>query len=358
MANAELSTSAGTKTGTFIVNVSIDPSTGIDESDFVLRGLRENGIAGVGFELSDITANRNFNLSFTLPDNKEGSFSVEMTGMVIPEGSSNPEAVMSNTLIIVYDTTANVSMTFGEVDADSYQENGIIVVDVTFMEAVAFLSKTVFQVKKVQDADPALDGIEYAIFRKGESDTAFELVFTVPPNHPSKRFQIEANGDVRKASTGVWDNAVATPITVNYDTRVPELKDYDIQGFYTPGANLFDLVLEYDTRCTLTDPAGHFTDAGPGDTPNYADFFIFEGAEISNDPPNFYRYTGDGEPSYPIPAFPDDNGNADWTNQGLQTEEATFYLLRWRDIAEDPQGNFNITIKPGFVRGPVMPPMS
>ena len=253
MANAVLSTPVGTKIGTFIVNVSIDPSTGIDESDFVLRGLRENGIAGVGFELSDITANTDFNLSFTLPDNKEGSFSVEMTGMVTPQGSSIPEAVTSNTLEIVYDTTANVSMTLGE---PRYEENGVIIVPITFVEAVIAPSKTIFDVKRVKEeedsdgpADPSLDGIAYAIFRKGESDTDFDLVLTVPPDHPSRRLRIETVGDVLKASTGVWDNVIATPITVPYLPIVPKPEDFEFKGDYRHGKP-YMVRVKFNTRVT------------------------------------------------------------------------------------------------------------
>ena len=351
MANGTLSTANEVQTGIFNVMLSLDAAVmGVEKSDFTLRTLAENGIAGVDFTVTGTDAD--FNLMFSLPSDKEGAFELSITGMVTPQGGSTPEAVMANTLIIVYDTTANVSMTFGAVNADSYEENGVIVVDVTFAEAVAFLSKAVFQVKKVGDDVPSLDGIEYVILGNAQNKTEFKLVFTVPPNHPSKRFQIEADGDVLKASSGVWDNVVATPITVNYDTRVPELKDYDIQAFYTPGENLFDLVLEYDTRCTVTDAEEHF---GHEDA-TYRDFFIFAGADIG-DPPNLYRYTGTGNPTLPPPAFPNENGNGDWDQQ-FTSEETTFYLLRWENIEEDPQGNFNITIKPGFVRGPVMPPMN
>ena len=325
MATARLMSPDGTQTGAFIATVALDVRvTDVDKPDFNLRAITENGIAGVDFTIANPEPNDRFNLAFTLPADREGSFELSMTGMVTREGGSSPEAVTSNTLRIVYDTTANVAATFGTPD---YQENGVIVVPITFAEPV-IASKTVFQV-----SGDALAGIEYYLLGEG---TDFELVFSVPLDR-SGSFMISADGNVLKVSTGIFDNVVAAPVTVTYDTTVPEVKRYDIPATYIPGEK-FDVVLELNTSATVSP-------APTGGT--FLDHFIFEGADLGT--PNLYRKTDETYPNLPIA---NDLGT-DWTQEDMTTAEATIYLLRWNTVVGNPQGAFNLTVRPGAFRGPV-----
>ena len=328
MATARLMSPDGTQTGTFIATVSLDVRVmGVDKPDFNLRALTENGIAGVDFTIANAEPNDRFNLTFTLPADREGSFELSMTGMVTREGSSSPEAVTSNTLRIVYDTTANVAATLG---TPVYREGGVIAVPVTFAESV-IASKTVFAVARV--SGDALAGIEYYLLGEG---TAYELVFTVSLDRRGS-FRVSADGNVLKVATGVWDNVVATAITVAYNTTVPEVKRYDIPANYRPGEK-FDVVLELNTSSTVSPAPAEGT---------FLDHFIFEGADLGT--PNLYRKTDGTYPNLPIGA---DLGT-DWTQVDMTTVEATIYLLRWSPVVGNPQGAFNLTVRPGAFRGPV-----
>lgn len=220
-----------------------------------------------------------------------------------------------------------------------YREGGVIAVPLIFAETVIIPSKTVFAVTHV--SGDALTGIRYVLLGEG---TAYELVFTVPPDRRGS-FKISAAGDVLLA-TGIYENVVATAKTVAYDTSVPRLKNYDIPEDYTPG-EIFDVILQFDIKCTLNNPQEHFGD----EDARYTDFFIFEGAVLNTDPPNFYRKTDDTYPSE-LPLLKD--LGTDWTQEGLEKEEATIYLLRWNEVQPDAEGIFNLTMKPGFVRGPVI----
>jgi hypothetical protein len=229
MANATIGSVTGTQTGNFNVSVSFDVSVmGVEKTDFTLRALLENGITGVDFNIVGTEPNQNFNLNFTLPTNVEGSFEISFTGMVTPQGSTTPEAVMANTVTVFYDTTANVSASLGTVE---YRDGGEIAVPVIFGENVIVPSKSVFTVRHV--SGDALEGIEYYIL--GEN-TAWELIFQIPQDR-SGSFRISAVGDVLKVSSKVWDNIIATPKTVVYDTSAPRVINF-VSDPVVPGERL------------------------------------------------------------------------------------------------------------------------
>ena len=333
MPNATIQSLTQTQTANFSTTVMFPNGavTGLEKTDINLRARTENGITGVDFSIVGTQPTANFTLMFTLP-NAQGSFSIEITGMVTPQGGSTPEAVMSNSVVVHYDTTGNVTVTFGTVE---YRDGGEIAVPVTFGEAVVANAKTVFPITHVSGDD--LAGIEYYLL--GEN-TAWELVFQIPPDRKG-RFRISANGDVLKSSSAIFDNVLATPIEVDYSTVVPELVDYDIPSEYTPGET-FDVILQFNTDVTLSPaPAGG----------SFLDHFIFEGADLGG--ANIYRKTNNTYPTLPIPDFPDVNGNTDWVQTDLTTETATLYLLRWAPVQGNPEGVFNMTVRPGAVRGPV-----
>ena len=156
----------------------------------------------------------------------------------------------------------------------------------------------------------------------------------MPPDR-SGSFQVAANGDVLLA-TGIWDNVVvATSAPISYNTTVPQLVDYDIPENYTPGEG-FDVLLLYQTKSTLA--------ATP------LDALIFEGADLGT--PNLYRHTDATLAALPMQPLPETLG-ADWETDNLDTTDATVYLLRWDTVDMAATGIFQMTISPGFVRGPV-----
>lgn len=243
-----------------------------------------------------------------------------------------------------------MNATFGTVE---YRGNGEVVLPTTFAENVIAPSKSVFQVTKVAGDD--LKGIEYRWVGK---NTAYKLIFQIPLNRKG-RFRITANGDVFKVSSSTWDNVTATPITISYNTTVPQIVDFDIPADYTPGKN-FDVRVAYNARVT-----------GLSDN-NVHQVFLFEGAAETMGTPTPYKWTGSTPPDFTTPV-PDDLTGTDW--QQLQSppagaptpgsndfdengfwhgaaNEGQYFLIRWT-VQEGTTGIFSMTPREGTVRGPV-----
>ena len=332
MANATLSTTSGTKTGNFSVTVTFGTAvTGFAKTDITLTRRTENGTTGVDFSM--MGAGTTWTLSFTLPSNVEGSFTIDITGKVTVSGTE--ASVTASPLTIVYDTTANVTATFGTV---AYQENGVIEVPITFAEKVIAPAASIFALARL--SGDSVEGMAYRLIGK---DTAFTLSVAVPPNRKGS-FSVAIDGEVFKVATQIWDNVVITPKTVTYDTRVPIIQNYDIPSSYR-GGQRFDVVMEFNVPVTFNDPTAvfHSKDA------TYLDFFLFEGADLGT--PNLFRSVSAMFPTLPLPA--DLQADTNWTQADLQTVAANIFVLRWDTVQRGAQGSFNVTLRPGSVRGPV-----
>lgn len=226
-----------------------------------------------------------------------------------------------------------INATFGTIE---YRDGGVIAVPVTFAENVIAASKSIFEITHV--SGDALTDMEYRLIGQ---NTAFKLIFEVPPDR-SGSFQIAANGDVFKVSSGTWENVVNSQAvadrTFSYSTLEPRIMDYDIPENYTPG-EIFDVILQYEEPVTLS-PL-------PQGSTSFLDHFIFEGADLGH--ANIYRKTDDVYPTLPIT----DPLPAEWVNTDLTTASATIYLIRFPKVNQNATGIFNMTLRPGSVRGPV-----
>ena len=235
---------------------------------------------------------------------------------------------------------ASITATFGTVE---YREGGVIAIPLNFAADAIVPSKSICRITRVSGSD--LIGVNYRITGKKR---AFEVVVEVPPDRKGS-FSIAINSTVLNASTRKWDTVTVAAKTITYDTREPKLINYDIPADYTLG-EIFDVILQYEPECTVNDPVAHFGDADA----NYLDFFIFEGANLGT--PNLYRKIDNTYPTGPIGTVSDTDKKpptADWSDQNLQTTDATIYLLRWEVVNSNAIGIFNLTPKAGFVRGPV-----
>lgn len=226
-----------------------------------------------------------------------------------------------------------ITATFG---TTKYREGGVIAIPLNFAADVIVPSKSICRITHVSGSD--LAGVNYRIIGKAR---AFEVVVEVPPDRKGS-FAVAMTGTVLNPSTREWDTVTVAASTVTYDTRVPRIIDYDIPADYTVGEK-FDVILQFDPAATFDDPVAHFAHKDA----TYLDFFIFEGADLGI--PKLYRKTDNMFPTLPLPT---DLGT-DWTQDDLQTEEATIYLLRWEAVQEGAVGVFNLTLKSGVVRGPV-----
>ena len=165
------------------------------------------------------------------------------------------------------------------------------------------------------------------------------MIVAVPQDR-SGRFSVDLAGSVFKRTDSEYDQVSATAVTVDYDTRVPFIEDYDVPASFTPGES-FDVILQFNVPVTFVDPVDKF--GSPDAT--FLDHFIFEGADLGT--PNLYRKLDDTYPDLPIPDL------SEWSNMDLTTEEATLYLMRFDPVSESAAGAFNLTLKEGSVKGPV-----
>ena len=244
-----------------------------------------------------------------------------------------------------------INVTLGTPD---YRYNGVIAVPVTFSEAVVAPSKTIFPLSRV--SGDALADVTYDLV--GEN-AAYRLIIEIPLNRKGS-FRISGNGMVIKGSvetaSETFDQIMLTPLTIPYDTTVPELVDHRVvrvraadRSFpddqtNTPSGDRIDAILRYNTRCTLNDPVTEF---GSGDA-TFADFLDYGGSNLP--PPNFYRKT---DTAFPTDLPLGEVLGSDWSSDGLTADEneATIYLIRWNDV---PVGyDLSVDLKAGFVRGPV-----
>ena len=348
MPNATISAPIQTQAGNFNVMVTFDaPVTGFDKTDVNLIARTENGITGVDFEITGSDAD--YNLFFTLPENVEGSFQIAIAGMMVtPDGSTTPEAVMANAPTVMYDNTLNVTASFGTVE---YRDGGAIAVPLTFAEAVIAPSKSICEITYISGDD--LTGIDYRLIGEG---TDYELVFEVSPDRAGS-FSIDVRGDVFKVASHVWDNVIIAPITVNYDTRVPRIVDYDIPENYEHGSK-FDVRIAFNIAVT-----------GLHEN-NVQDVFILEGAANVMGTPTPYKWTGTQPPNLQA-AVPDDLTRTDWQQlasppAGAPTpgmngfdddgqwhgETGQYFMVRWT-VDENTTGIFNMTLRENTLRGPI-----
>ena len=241
---------------------------------------------------------------------------------------------------------ANITATFG---ATTYRAGGVIAVPVTFAAQVIAPSKTIFGISHV--SGDSLQGIDYRLVGK---DTAYALVFAVPPDR-SGSFQVAANGEVLLA-TGSWATVVASALDVNYGTLVPRIVDYDIPASYSRGAPV-DIRVAYNIIVTGWNANNTITNPG---------IFELEGANLGTPLP--YKWVGSAPPDFdePVPA---DLTDTDWqllaTPPGGQPtpennfdddgnwhgESGQYFLIRFPDPQE--VGIFNLRERVGMVRGPV-----
>ena len=334
MANANITAPTTTQNGDFNVTVTFEnPITDFGAGKVSITAVTGNGITGVTFEV--MGEGTTYNLPFQLPEDVQGSLRITISGQVTREGSTTPEGVMANSPVVTYNNITNVTATFGDV---SYRDNGVIAVPIAFAEAVIAPSKSICKISHV--SGDALSDIDYRLIGKG---TDYALITTVPPNRAGS-FEVAIAGDVLKVASRIWDNVIATPKTVAYNTTVPELIDYDIPENYVVGEK-FDVVLVFNVPVTFIDPQERFGKNSPA---TFLDHFIFEGAALGT--PNLYRKTDNTRPTLPIAAT---LAAADWTQADLTTVPASIYLLRWTEVESGASGSFNVTLKPNSVRGPV-----
>ena len=346
MAKGNLSVGSGTRVGSFNIPLSITEAvSAVSNANLNAVAVDGNGITGVSFVISGSGAS--YNIAVILPNGVTGRFRLSLQGTVTPVGSGVAEAVTSNTVTIAYDTASVVIANWGTIE---YRDGGEIVLPVVFGEDITYLHKTDFTLERVA-GDEVWEVIDdYWLVQRADSQgnvdaRTFYLHFLMVPDKQG-RFRVSLTGYVFKTATTIRDDVRIDPIEVPYNTSVPEVSDRRV----VRTGERIDLILLYDAPCTVNDPTVEFG----SDMAMFSDFLDYDGPNLSTDPstteplPNFYRKVSNDYPTLPLP---EELPEADWATEDLTTENATIYLLRWTGIEES--ADFGVTVKPGFVRGPV-----
>ena len=261
----------GIKTGNFPLAVALNKQvTGFTASNVMLGG----SITGVGFTVSG--EGKDYHINITFPDNIDlSSFTVNIIGSAMVDGvSESIEGVNQKT--VHYDTQSTISAVFDDPEYTELEANLLIRVPVMFGDPgqteIVGLDRTDFSLHRLL-GDEIFD-FDYYITGSGLS----YVINIIPTIEKQGAFSLDIVGHVLKAD-GIENEVVLNhAVILYYDTRTPNLIDFDILPTVTPG--IWDAYLEYDLD---------ITELGVDD-------FEYEGSALNQ--PLLYYWNGSGVPDY------------------------------------------------------------
>lgn len=322
MPTATLTAPTGEQTGNFGVSVVFGDailSASFEKTDINVTG----DTTGVDYEVMGVDGT-DFQIPFTLPFGASGSITIEITGMVTVQSNNMNEAVMGNTVTIMYNVP-DADVSGGTVD---YRDDGVIGIPITLSDPAIAPNRTAFAL--FEATGYALADVDF--YFQGQN-TDYELIIVNPPDRKGS-FRVELAGQVFNQTTGVWQLPTFQPLTIDYDTTVPLIDNYDIPANYEPDQR-FDIRFSFNVPITGLDSS---------DIPNA---FVLEGANLGS--PTLYRWTDTTPPDFTT-AQPDSLTNWDEVSPD---EEGQYFLMRFDSVLSNASGIFNLSLKEGVVRGPV-----
>ena len=323
--NAVITAPTNTVDGNFNASVTFDVSViNFDKTDVNITSLSGNGTTGVDFEI--LGSGSAFNLDFTLPENTAGSFRIEITGIITPQGGSQPEEVTSSTADVAYDNITSVTATIGE----PVYGDGEISVPITFEESILYFSKTDCEVKHIAGDD--IFDFDYFLFGQA---TDYELVFIPEPNREGL-FSIDIVEHVWKSSGIIRDDVISVPRLVPFNSIEPHFAIYESLGELQAG--IWDILIGFNIPVISMG----------------VDRVTYEGEYPST--PTLYRHVSLGEQP-DAPADPIDPNNLPECVEGWRlvpmlhnTVPSRYFLMRF-NVPESRSGAFFVDLIPGLVRG-------
>ena len=213
MINANITNYISTHIGNFNINIAFaDDVTNFAVSDITFKAVSGNGITGVSFALSGTDAD--YMVAVTVPTNKGGAFSVDITGQVTVNGSS--QAVVATVRTFRYDTIFDVAAGFGNL---TYTDDGDITLPITYDEDVLWFDKSDLQFTQIAGA--GLYDMEYVLI--GDDDS-YKAIFSGALNTWGA-FLIDITGEVVKADDLVREIVNTDPKLISYNKLQPVIDD-------------------------------------------------------------------------------------------------------------------------------------
>ena len=200
--------------GNLTIAIAFDQAvTDFSVSDLNIGGtVTGDGITGVTTALTG--AGKNYMLSVMLPEGKQGSFTVDISGQVMVD--SQAQDVVADAITIHYDTVREMTATLGEL---IHQETEEISLRIVFDEGVLWFDKTDLMLTKIA-GDTIFSHNHYLI---GEAND-YRVIFR-PALDTAGAFKVDITGEVLKTLSSVREVAPVTPKLIIYNNITPVLVD-------------------------------------------------------------------------------------------------------------------------------------
>ena len=339
---ASVSAPSGTQRGNFNVGVSFNARViGFSKEDVSIGSTGGNGTIGVDFEILGVGAN--YNLDFNLPEEKQGSFLITISGaLFVPDEQPPPDPETGEDIVIYYPIESSISFVYydditsviADFEDPVYEDNGDILVSIEFRESILYFSKTDFKVESV-DGDNIFD-FEYFLIG-GQEDYALVIV---PKPDRIGVLSVDITEHVWKSTDVIRENVDIFAKLVPFNSRKPYVVDYEYPSGRVLRAGTWDVFMELDV------PA-----IGVG-----VDKFTYTGVNPST-PTLYLGNSLDIKPIIPPPPIDRNNPPAcvgEWTSDstGNSVKPAKYLLLRF-NVPAGAGGEFSLDLIPGSIRGAI-----
>lgn len=330
MALANIMARSFVRYGSFNIPITFEePVEDFNKDDITITAATGNGVTNLDYKV--LGSGKNYSVPILLPRDVSGSFSIEITGMVIPVGESIEESVTATSKTIEYDTTSTVYAVFG---TPSSVDGTKILLPVTFyaddtsivsdnLQNVLWYSRTDTNLIRLS-GDEIFD-MEYYLLGSGSSYT---LVF-IPQIDKKGSFEVDIHGDIIKQSTSVIEGISEIPKLIYYNTIVPIITRADIPQLSE--GDYYDIEIDFNVPVTGLS-VNSFLIIGPSTLPD----------------PDLYRdntHDDDIDDEYETDIRPTTEVTAsDWTEESSKTIiRSRFFTLRF-DLPEDISGIVRLSI--------------
>ena len=214
MITANLTTHDVVFIGNFKIAIAFDQDvTGFSVSDLNIGGtVTGNGITGITTALTG--ADKNYTLSVMLPEGKQGSFSVDISGQVMVDNQA--QDVVADPITVHYDTVRETTATFGELRYQNAEELSLRII---FDESVFWFDKTDLMLTQI--AGDTIFSLNHNLIGK-END--YRVIFR-PAQNTAGAFKVDITGKMLKTQSSVREVPSVTPKLVVYNNIMPVLVD-------------------------------------------------------------------------------------------------------------------------------------